>query len=144
MNLEKVEDLLQDIFSVPDTSVGSAKEWLETTNLFAAAIAHADDLLVIQIESERYGRCQPYLQICYEDDRAMTIEAVSNRFLQPPLSVDAKNFKFLNKEDAEPSVVAQIFTKTLRDVYGIVPSDTIGIMERDGIWPVGPVGREKA
>ena len=162
MNLEKVEDLLQDIFSVPDTSVGSAKEWLETTNLFAAAIAHADDLLVIQIESERYGRCQPYLQICYEDDRAMAIEAVSNRFLQPPLSVDAKNtmielgwelseakglpnyFKFLNKEDAEPSVVAQIFTKTLRDVYGIVPSDTIGIMERDGIWPVGPVGREKA
>ena len=35
-----------------------------------------------------------------------------------------------SKEDTEHSVVAQIFTKTLRDVYGIVPSDNIGIMQR--------------
>ena len=83
----------------------------------------------------------------------MTIEAVSNRFLNQPLSLDAQNtmaelgwdlsneagfpnyFKFLNRDYAEPQIVAQLFTKTLRDVYGIAPSDTIEIMERDGIWP---------
>lgn len=153
MNLETVEDLLQDIFSLSDSSVAVAKRWLEITDTFVAAIAHADDLLVIQINSDRYGGCQPYLQICYEDDRAMTIEAVSNRFLQPPLSLDAQNtmielgwelsdekglpnyFKFLNKESAQPQVIAQLFTKTLRDVYGISHSDTIEIMERDGVWP---------
>lgn len=153
MNLETVEDLLQDIFSLSDSSVAVAKRWLEITGTFASAIAHAVDLLVIQINSDRYGGCQPYLQICYEDDRAMTIEAVSNRFLQPPLSMDAQNtmielgwelsdekglpnyFKFLNKESARPQVIAQLFTKTLRDVYGISHSDSIEIMERDGIWP---------
>ena len=153
MKLEKVDDLLADIFSVPENAIAIAAEWLDITNLFATAIARADDLLIIQTYSDRYQGCQPYLQICYEDDRAMTIEAVSNRFLNQPLSLDAQNtmaelgwelsdetgfpnyFKFLNRDYAEPEIVAQLFTKTLRDVYGIAPSDTIEIMERDGIWP---------
>ena len=153
MKLEKVDDLLADIFSVPENAIAIAAEWLDITNLFATAIARADDLLIIQTYSDRYQGCQPYLQICYEDDRAMTIEAVSNRFLNQPLSLDAQNtmaelgwdlsneagfpnyFKFLNRDYAEPQIVAQLFTKTLRDVYGIAPSDTIEIMERDGIWP---------
>lgn len=153
MKLEKVDDLLADIFSVPENAIAIAAEWLDITNLFATAIARADDLLIIQTYSDRYQGCQPYLQICYEDDRAMTIEAVSNRFLNQPLSLDAQNtmaelgwelsdetgfpnyFKFLNRDYAEPEIVAQLFTKTLRDVYGIIPSDTIEIMERDGIWP---------
>ena len=153
MKLDKVEDLLEDIFSIPDQAIAIEKEWLEITDLFATSIAKADDLLIIQTYSDRYQGCQPYLQICYEDDRAMTIEAVSNRFLNQPLSLDAQNtmvelgwelsneagfpnyFKFLNRDYAEPQIVAQLFTKTLRDVYGIAPSDTIEIMERDGIWP---------
>lgn len=153
MKLNNVEDLLEDIFSIPDQAIAIEKEWLEITNLLETAIAHADDLLIIQTYSDRYTHCKPYLQICYEDDRAMTIEAVSNKFLTPPLSPDAQNtmaelgwelsddpgfpnyFKFLNKDYAEPQIVAQLFTKTLRDVYGIAPSDTIEIMERDGVWP---------
>lgn len=153
MKLDKVEDLLEDIFSIPDQAITIEKEWLEIKDLFASSIARANDLLIIQTYSDRYQGCQPYLQICYEDDRAMTIEAVSNRFLNQPLSLDAQNtmaelgwelsneagfpnyFKFLRREDADPQIVAQLFTKTLRNVYGIVPSDTIEIMERDGIWP---------
>jgi len=153
MKLDKVEDLLEDIFSIPDQAIAIEKEWLEITDLFASSIARADDLLIIQTYSDRYQGCQPYLQICYEDDRAMTIEAVSNRFLQQPLSLDAQNtmkelgwelkdepglpnyLMFLRKEEANPHFIAQIFTRTLRDVYGIAPSDTIEISERSGIWP---------
>jgi hypothetical protein len=153
MKLNKVEDLLADIFSIPENAVDIAKEWLEITNLFTAAIEHADDLLIIQTESERYDGCQPYLQICFEDDRAMTIEAVSNKFLDQPLSIDAQNtmmelgwtlsdeeglpnyMQFLNKENADSMAIAQLFAKTLRAVYGITPNDTIDIMERDGFWP---------
>ena len=160
MKLDKVEDLLEDIFSIPDQAIAIEKEWLEITDLFAASIAKAADLLVIQTYSDRYQGCQPYLQICYEDDRAMTIEAVSNRFLNQRLSLDAQNTMaelgwelknepglpnyliFLRSEEADPQFIAQLFTKTLRDVYGIAPSDTIEISERSGIWPQDNEGVE--
>ena len=153
MKLDKVEDLLEDIFSIPDQAIAIEKEWLEITDLFATSIAKADDLLIIQTYSDRYQGCQPYLQICYEDDRAMTIEAVSNRFLNQPLSIDAQNtmaelgwtlsdddglpnyMQFLNKENADSIVIAQLFAKTFRDVYGISTSDIIEIGEGSGIWP---------
>lgn len=153
MKLNNVEELLEDIFSIPDQAITIEKEWLEIKDLFASSIARADDLLIIQTYSDRYQGCQPYLQICYEDDRAMTIEAVSNRFLNQPLSLDAQNTMaelgwelknepglpnyliFLRSEEADPQFIAQLFTKTLRDVYGIAPSDTIEISERSGVWP---------
>ena len=153
MKLENVEDLLQDIFEVSERGLEIEKFWLETTNILYTAIAQADDLLVIQTESERYEGCQPYLQICYEDDRAMTIEAVSNKFLDQPLSIDAQNtmmelgwtlsddeglpnyMQFLIRENADSMVIAQLFTKTLRDVYGISASDSIAISTGSGFWP---------
>ena len=153
MKLENVEDLLQDIFEVSERGLEIEKFWLETTNILYTAIAQADDLLVIQTESERYEGCQPYLQICYEDDRAMTIEAVSNKFLDQPLSIDAQNtmmelgwtlsndeglpnyMQFLIRENADSMVIAQLFAKTLRAVYGISASDSIAISTGSGFWP---------
>jgi hypothetical protein len=43
-------------------------------------------------------------------------------------------FKFLHKENADPQVVAELFTKTLRQVYGITPSDNIEVRAGQGIW----------
>lgn len=151
--LNEVEDLIQDIFSVPDDAVGIAKEWLDLTEIFTTAIATSDDLLIIQAFSNQFEGYQPYLQICYEDDGAMTIESVSNRFLKPPLSIDAQNtmaelgwelsdekglpnyFKFLHKEDADAQVVAQLFAKTLRTAYGIAPCEISEIRQGHGFWP---------
>ncbi len=152
MSIDNVDQLIQSIFEIPEDAVKSANDWLEITRLLAEFIAKADDLLVIQTYSERYETCHPYLQICYEDDRAMTIEAVSNKFLRPKLSIDAQNtmlelgwelsddptlpnyFKFLHKEDATPDFVAQLFTMTLRCVYGIGTDDTIEISTGKGVW----------
>ena len=152
MSIDNVDQLIQSIFEIPEDAVKSASDWLEITRLLAEFIAKADDLLVIQTYSERYETCHPYLQICFEDDRAMTIEAVSNKFLRPKLSIDAQNtmlelgwelsddpnlpnyFKFLHKEDAAPDNVAQLFTKTLRCVYGIGTDDTIEISTGKGVW----------
>lgn len=150
--MNNVDQLIEDILGVPEQALTVAQEWLEITRLFADMIEAADDLLIIQTHSKRYTSCHPYLQICYEDDRAMTIEAVSNRFLRPALSIDAQNtmsefgwelsdeenmpnyFKFLHKESANPLVVAELFTKTLRQVYGVTPSDTIEVRTGKGIW----------
>lgn len=147
-----VDQLIEDILGIPEQAVMVAQEWLEITRLFAEMIEAADDLLIIQTHSKRYTSCHPYLQICYEDDRAMTIEAVSNKFLRPMLSIDAQNtmnelgwelseeenmpnyFKFLHKENADPQVVAELFTKTLRQVYGITPLDTIELRTGQGVW----------
>lgn len=150
--MNNVDQLIEDILGVPEQAVTVAQEWLEITRLFAEMIEAANDLLIIQTYSKRYTNCHPYLQICYEDDRAMTVEAVSNKFLRPMLSIDAQNtmnelgwglseeenmpnyFKFLHKENADPQVVAELFTRTLRHVYGITPSDTIEVRTGKGIW----------
>ena len=152
MSIDNVDQLIQSIFEIPEDAVKSASDWLEITRLLAEFIAKADDLLVIQTYSDRYESCHPYLQICYEDDRAMTIEAVSNKFLRPKLSIDAQNtmlelgwelsddpnlpnyFKFLHKEEATSDYVAQLFTMTLRCVYGIGTDDTIEISTGKGVW----------
>jgi len=152
MKIDNVDDLLVDILSVPDHAVHDAKGWLEITEMFEKAIAAADDLLIIDTETDHYEDCQPYLQICFEDDGAMTIEAVSNQFLKPGLSPDAQNsmaelgwqlsderspnyFQFLLKDDAHPKVIARLFAQTLRIVYGITPADTIEVSLGKGLWP---------
>ena len=152
MKIDNVDDLLVDILSVPDHAVHDAKGWLEITEMFEKAIAAADDLLIIDTETDHYEDCQPYLQICFEDDGAMTIEAVSNQFLKPGLSPDAQNsmaelgwqlsnerspnyFQFLLKDDAHPMVIARLFAQTLRIVYGITPADTIEVSLGKGLWP---------
>ena len=152
MKIDNVDDLLVDILGVPDHAVHDAKGWLEITEMFEKAIEAADDLLIIDTETDHYEDCQPYLQICFEDDGAMTIEAVSNQFLTPGLSPDAQNsmaelgwqlsderspnyFQFLLKDDAHPKVIARLFAQTLRIVYGITPADTIEVSLGKGLWP---------
>jgi hypothetical protein len=153
MKIDNVDDLLVDILGVPDNAIAEEQWWLDTTKLFADAIAAAKDILVIDASSDRFNDGHPYLQICYEDDGAMTIEAVSSKFLDPGLSLDAQNtlaelgwqftneekspnyFQFLHTEEADPKIVAELFTRTFRSVYGITPSDTIEISMGKGIWP---------
>lgn len=152
MKIDDVDQFIESVFKVPQEALYLAEEWLSITKLFAEAISKADDLLIIQTHSARYEGCHPYLQICYEDDGAMTIEAVSNRFLTPKLSPDAQNtmselgwelsdepglpnyFIFLHKEEANPQTVAELFTKTLRLAYGIQVEDSIQIKTARGVW----------
>jgi len=155
MKIANVDQFIESVFELPKEALALAEEWLSITKLFAEAITKANDLLIIQTHSERYEGCHPYLQICYEDDGAMTIEAVSNRFLTPPLSPDAQNtmselgwelsdepglpnyFMFLHKEDANPQIVAELFTKTLRLAYGIQVDDPLEISTARGVWSNG-------
>lgn len=152
MKIANVDKFIESVFELPKEALVLAEEWLSITKLFAEAIAKANDLLIIQTHSDRYEGCHPYLQICYEDDGAMTIEAVSNRFLTPPLSLDAQNtmselgwelsdepglpnyFIFLHKEDAQPEIVAELFTKTLRLAYGIQVDDPLEVSTARGVW----------
>lgn len=152
MKLDNVDQLLENILEIPSDAVQIAEEWLSITRLFAEWIEKADDLLIIQTHSERYTSCHPYLQICYEDDRAMTIEAVSNNFLRPQLPIDAQNtmlelgweltdepglpnyFKFLHKDEVSALQVAELFNLTLRIAYGITLEDAIEVRTGKGVW----------
>lgn len=146
MSIENVEDLITDILGVPDDAIADAKWWFDITSTFAAAIRIAKNILVINAESDRFIDGNPYLQICYEDDGAMTIEAVSSKFLKPGLSPDARNTlaelgwgltewapglpnysQFIHPEEANPLAIAQLFAKTFRDVYGVRSTDSIDI-----------------
>jgi len=152
MAIANVDQLIQDIFEIPSNATEIAEAWLSITAQFYTFIESSNDLLIVQTNSSLYQSCHPYLQICYEDDGAMTIEAVSNKFLRPELSIDAQNtmlelgwelsdepalpnyFRFLHKEEADPKIVAELFTKTLRSAYGITPEDSIEITAGRGIW----------
>lgn len=150
MKINDVDDLLMEIFGVPEDALAEAAAWLEITEMFEQAIMTANDILVIDTETDFYQNCQPYIQICYEDDGAMTVEAVSNQFLNPGLSPDAQNtlgelgwqlsreeglpnyFQFLRAEDVTPVQVAQLIAKTFRSVYGLKTTDSIKIRSFKG------------
>ncbi len=152
MGIENVDQLIEDIFEIPSNAAEIAEVWLSITAQLSTFIESSNDLLIVQTNSSLYETCHPYLQICYEDDGAITIEAVSNKFLRPELSIDAQNtmlelgwelsdesalpnyFRFLHKEEAGPKIVAELFTKTLRCAYGITPQDSIEIRAGRGIW----------
>lgn len=106
----------------------------------AALIALTDDVVVINVETERYPD-GVYVQLCREDDGALTIEAVSNRYLTPPLTPDEitalhalgwedpreedlpNYLRYLEPEQTAPGEVAQFLVRTLQLVYGTKPSD---------------------
>ena len=139
--LETVDDLINEIFGVPDDSVEEAQSWTDLTEMFAALVACTTNTLVIDVESDEWTSCPPYMQICVEDDRACTLEAISNRFLEPPVSLDGLNtltemgwelpidkrtpnfHQFVSGDNAQPYQIASTIIKTFRDVY-LVRSDT--------------------
>jgi len=145
MKIDNVDDLMIDILGVPDNAIAEEQWWLDTTKLFADAIATAKDILIIDASSDRFNDGHPYIQICYEDDGAMTIEAVSSNFLDPGLSPDAMNSlaelgweisddpkmpnysQFLHAEEGPPELLARLFAKTFRNVYGVRSSDLIEV-----------------
>jgi hypothetical protein len=106
----------------------------------AALIALTDDVVVIEVKTERYPD-GVYVQLCREDDGALTIEAVSNRYLTPPLTPDEitalhalgwedpydedlPNYvRYLEPEQTSPGEVAVFLVRTLQLVYGTKPSD---------------------
>lgn len=106
----------------------------------AALIALTDDVVVINVETERYPD-GVYVQLCREDDGALTIEAVSNKYLTPPLTPDGitalhalgwedphdedlPNYvRYLEPEQTSPGEVSEILVRTLQLAYGTTPSD---------------------
>lgn len=106
----------------------------------AALAALTDDVVVVNVESDRYPD-GVYVQLCREDDGALTLEAVSSRFLESPLTPDEVSVmeslgwedprdddlpnytRYLEPRATSPGEVAEFLVKTLHRVYGTKPSD---------------------
>jgi hypothetical protein len=107
----------------------------------AALVALTADVVVINVLSERYPD-GVYVQMCREDDGALTLEAVSSKYLDSPLTPDEitkleslgwefpreddglPNYTmFLEPDETAPGDVAKILVLTLAGVYGTTPSD---------------------
>ncbi len=136
--IDDVDSLLSDILCIPDDAVSEAQGWLKYTDLISQQITACRDTFILQVDTGQFSKCFPYVQLCKEEDGAMTIEAVSGRFLRPNLSPDAQNtlaelgwappedsssapnyWQFLRDEAAQAHLVAELLIKTLRDVYGV-------------------------
>lgn len=114
--------------------------WRRLTSFVAALIALTDDAVVISVRTEQFDD-DVYVQLCREDDGALHLEAVSDAYLEPPLSPDAvdemhalgwmdppgdglENYVvFLEAEQTAPGEVAAFLVETLRRVYSTKPSD---------------------
>lgn len=114
--------------------------WVRLHKFVAALVALTNDVVVISVSVPHFDG-PVYVQLCREDNGALTLEAESNTYLEPPLSQDAINTlkelgweephdetlpnftKFLEREEAAPGPVAQILVDTLRLVYLTKPND---------------------
>ena len=119
-----------------ETEVG----WVRLVQFTAALVALSPDTVVISVNTGQFDD-DVYVQTCREDGGALTIEAESNEFLEPPLSPDALNtlrdlgweeppgdgmpnyVQFLEADRTAPGEVAELLIDTLRRVYSARPND---------------------
>ena len=115
--------------------------WQRLRQFVAALVALTDDVVVISVDTGQFDS-DVYVQLCREDDGALTLEAVSGAFLEPPLSPDAvdalhqlgwedppgeglPNFvQYLESDRTAPGEVAGVLVETLRRAYSVKPSDS--------------------
>jgi hypothetical protein len=115
--------------------------WRRLTAFVAALVALTDDVVVVEANSPAFTSGNPYVQLCREDGGALTLEAVSSQFLDPPLSPDAINtlheLGWEPPQDAQlpnytmwlkpgrtaPGDVARLMVQTLRRAYSVRPGD---------------------
>lgn len=106
----------------------------------AAMVALTDDSVVVNVDATD-AHPEVYVQLCREDDGALTLEAISNQFLDRPLTPDQvatlhslgwedpreeglPNFhQFIEQRATAPGAVAEILVRTLQQVYGTEPGD---------------------
>jgi len=106
----------------------------------AALVALTDDVVVINVAATD-SHPEVYVQLCREDDGALTLEAVSNEFLdgtltpdqvstllsmgwQEPIDSAMPNFhRFVSARETAPGEVADFLVRTLIQVYGTHPRD---------------------
>ena len=148
--LETVDDLISVIFGIPYYAEDDSQGWVFLTEMFSALVACTTKTFFIDVQSDEWI-CPPYIQICVKDNRTFSLEAISNRFLEPPISLDGLNtltelgwglpidkktpnfHQLLSGNDAKPQKIASIITKTFRDVY-LIKSYT-----KFSISPVGVI-----
>ena len=106
----------------------------------AALVALTDDVVVVNVgPSDEHP--EVYVQLCREDDGALTLEAVSNQFLgneltpdqistlqamgwNDPIDGEMPNFhRFVPARETAPGEIAEFLVRTLINVYGTLPSD---------------------
>jgi len=106
----------------------------------AALVALTDDVVVINVAATD-SHPEVYVQLCREDDGALTLEAVSNEFLdgtltpdqvstllsmgwQEPIDSAMPNFhRYVLARETAPGEVADFLVRTLIQVYGTHPRD---------------------
>lgn len=117
--------------------------WDPLVETLAAMITLSGEYVVLQVTTPHHGDCGPYVQTLQEEDGALTLEAVSNEFVDPPLGPDSvntlrdmgwtapdgeegfPNFRiFLEADEVEPGHVARFLVATLRDAYLVTPKDS--------------------
>lgn len=125
-------------------------EWAKLTSLLAAMITLAPEFVVLQTYTEFDGDCGPYVQTLQEDEGALTIEASSDAFLDPPIGSDAINtllsmgwelpereeglpnfFICLEPDEVHPGKIAQFLVETLQRAFLVKVDDTFEFAPQD-------------
>lgn len=114
--------------------------WTRVVQFTAALIALSDDVVVISVRTEQFDD-DVYVQLCREEEGALHLEAVSDSYVEPPLSPDAVDVlhemgwqdppggglpnyvRFMDAGETAPGAVARLMVDTLRRVYSARPGD---------------------
>lgn len=125
----------------PVDSADDSEGWTRLIEFVAALVALTDDVVVVSVDTRQYQDGDAYVQLCREDDGALTLEAVSSQFLDPPLAPDVINalhelgwqdppgdglpnyIQMRDAGDTAPGDVAALLVQTLRIAYSAEPGD---------------------
>ena len=106
-------------------------------DLIESYISHRVDHWTLQSYGGNYGECGPYVQALLEHDNMILIEAVSNEFLDPPLSEQGhqtllfmgwrfypKHYlpnytQFIDQSKVSSREIAQKMAQALHFAYGV-------------------------
>jgi hypothetical protein len=136
------EEVIDPVIMVPDVPINpdAVPGTDRLVKFVAALVALTDDVVVINVTTDRYPD-GVYVQLCREDDGALTLEAVSSKFLQPSLTPEeissllslgwessedeeVPNYTcYLEPKETSPGDIAEFLVETLQSVYGAKPSD---------------------
>lgn len=119
--------------------VALAPEWDRAVSFIAALVALTDDVVVVGLNTTEHPDGDYYVQLCQEDGGDLTVEAVSNTYLEIPLDDSAIShlhslgfndpipdempnyFQHVLAGDTSPAQIAQLLVRTLELVYGATP-----------------------
>jgi hypothetical protein len=149
MKINSVEQLLESILMVQENDLLEVDGWLEKSRLIENLIRNMFLYFTVEVEKFYNTESPLYVQVAKAENGDLILEAVSNTYCNPPLSMDVLNtmaelgwhspipeedlpnfFILVSQDDINYPKIAEFLVATLRAGYSVQSADALRISPR--------------